>query len=106
MATVRGGNIVIASDPDWTVMLPMVLSSNLLAMLGLEFGWRVPALIVSPLALAIPLIFVRIASKMELFAVELPWEGSSGLWIALHVLVAVAGILLALALDRRRARQR
>jgi hypothetical protein len=97
---------VIAADPDWMVMLPLILSSNLLAMLALEFAWPLPALLLSPLALAIPLLFVRIASKIELFSVALPWDGDSTLWIALHVLVAVAGILVALALDRRRARLR
>lgn len=96
---------LITGDSEWAVMLPVVLSSNLLGMLGLEFGWRLPALVVSPLALAVPLIFVRTASKMDLFAVELPWDDSSALWIVLHLLVAVAGILIALVLDRRRARQ-
>lgn len=96
---------LISGDPAWAVMLPLVLSSNLLAMLGLEFAWRLPALLVSPLALAVPLVFVRTASKIELFAVELPWDGSSALWIVLHLLVAVAGIVIALVLDRRRARQ-
>lgn len=96
---------LITGDSDWAVMLPVVLSSNLLGMLGLEFGWRLPALVVSPLALAVPLIFVRTASKIDLFAVELPWDDGSALWIVLHLLVAVAGILIALFLDRRRARQ-
>lgn len=97
---------LISGDPDWTVMLPIVFSSNLLAMLALEYAWRLPALVVSPLALAIPLVFVRAASRNELFAVALPWEGSSGLWIALHVAAAVVGILIAILLDRRRARRR
>jgi len=33
----------------------------------------------------------------------LPFAGQEGRWIALHLLVAVAGMLVALFLDRRRA---
>ena len=96
---------LIAGDPDWLVMLPMMLSGNLLAMLGLEYGWRRPALVVSPLLMSVPLIFVRIASRRDLFTVSLPWDSVAGLWITLHMLVAVAGILVAIVLDRRRAQQ-
>ena len=83
----------------------MMLSGNLLAMLGLEYGWRRPALVVSPLLMSVPLIFVRIASRRDLFTVSLPWDSAAGLWITLHILVAVAGILVAIVLDRRRAQQ-
>ena len=31
---------------DWLVMLPIILASNLLGMLGLEFSWRYAAVVV------------------------------------------------------------
>jgi len=94
---------LITGNVDWLVMLPIILSSNLLAMLGLEFSWRYPALIISPLLLIIPQIFVLMASKRSLFQVKLPWEPNAAIWVALHALVALAGILAVIYLDRHRA---
>lgn len=96
---------LMSGDPDWLVMLPIVLSSNMMAMIGLEYAWRYPALLVSPLLHAIPQLFVMSASKQELFAVELPWEPRATVWIALHALTALAGALVAVYLDRRRERE-
>ncbi len=94
---------LISSDANWLVMLPIVLSSNLLAMLGLEFAWRYPAVVISPLLQIAPQLFVMQMSRRELFQVALPWEPNPSLWIGLHALVAVAGVLAAVMLDRRRA---
>jgi predicted outer membrane lipoprotein len=95
---------LITGDADWLVMLPIVLSGNLLAMLALEFAWRYPALALSPLLLVTPAIFVQAATRRELFAIELPWDEAQGTWIVLHLLVAAFGILTAFVLDRRRGR--
>jgi hypothetical protein len=95
---------LITGDTSWLVMLPIVMSSNLLGMLALEYAWRYPALIVSPLLLIVPPLFVQIATRRELFAVALPWDGAQTTWITLHLLVAAAGILTAFVLDRRRER--
>lgn len=96
---------LITGDYDWLVMLPIVLSSNLLAMIGLEYGWRYPALAVSPLLQAAPQIFVLLAVQQELFAVELPWEPRATSWLLLHALTALAGVLLTVFLDRKRERE-
>ncbi len=91
---------------DWLVMLPIVLAGNLLAMLGLEYSWRLPALAVSPLLLAAPAFIAWQLSGMELFEVALPWAASASSWVLLHLLVGVAGVLVALLVDRRRATAR
>lgn len=96
---------LVSGDYDWLVMLPIITSSNLLALIGLELTWRYLALLVSPLLQVIPQVFVLTLSKQELFEVTLPWEPNASGWIALHGLVAVAGVLLAIVLDRRRERQ-
>ncbi len=93
---------LLGGDEAWLVMLPIVLAGNLLAMLGLEYAWRWPALAVSPLLLIAPQIVTAMISGRELFRVELPWEPDAGVWIALHALIAVAGILIAILLERRR----
>jgi hypothetical protein len=93
---------LIGGDPDWLVMLPIVLSGNLLAMLGLEFGWRYGALVLSPVLLVAPAIVSWQLSKKPLFEVALPWHVSEGAWVALHLLVAALGVLVSLFLDRRR----
>lgn len=95
---------LLSGDAAWLVMLPIVMSSNLLAMLGLEFAWRLPALVVSPALLSVPLIVAWQAAQRPLFEVELPWDGGQGVWLLTHVLVAFGGVLLALYLDRRRQR--
>lgn len=95
---------LFGGDSDWLIMLPVVLTGNLLAMLGLEYAWRWAALAVSPLLLAAPQVFTLAVSRRDLFAVALPWEPDAELWIVLHVLVALAGVLLAVVLERRRLR--
>ncbi len=96
---------LIAGDAEWLVMLPIMLSGNLLGMLALEFGWRYPALILSPLLLITPAAFVQAATQRELFAVALPWDDTRATWLTLHALVAALGVLSAFMLDRRRARR-
>ncbi len=95
---------LLGGDSAWLVMLPVILSGNLLAMLGLEYAWRWPALIVSPLLLIAPQVTTLALSQRELFRVELPWEPNGAAWIALHALVAVAGILAAILIERSRLR--
>ena len=94
---------LITGDVAWLVMLPIVLSSNLLGMLGLEFAWRYAALAVSPALVVAPLAFVRVMSERDLFQVDLPWEPGETTWIFLHGSVALAGVLTGILLDRRRA---
>jgi hypothetical protein len=95
---------LIGGDASWLIMLPIVLSGNLLAMLGLEFGWRWAAVALSPLLLVTPALFVQSMARSELFRVELPWDDARGAWVGLHLLVAVFGVLVALLVDRRRRR--
>ncbi|MFA5551102.1 MAG: hypothetical protein WDA03_05740 [Trueperaceae bacterium] len=96
---------LIGGDPDWLVMLPIVLSGNLLAMIGLEYGWRLLAVPLSPLLLVLPALAAwQLPLRMALFEVTLPWEGQQATWVALHLLVAAAGVLVALYLHRRRGR--
>ncbi len=98
---------LISGDTDWLIMLPIMLSSNLLALLGLELSWRYPAILVSPILLIIPQLFVMQASKQQLFRVDLPWEVDSGTWIALHAGVATVGVLGAIIFHgwRKKARK-
>lgn len=96
---------LISGDSEWLVMLPIILASNLLAVIGLEFAWRYAALAVSPLLQAVPQVFVLNLSQQELFAVALPWEPRAQMWIALHILTALAGVLVTVFLDRRRERE-
>lgn len=96
---------LLSGDPGWMVMLPVVMSANLLAMLGLEYAWPYLALAVSPLLALVPPLFVAQMSRRALFEVELPWEPNPSAWLGLHLLVAIAGVLTAILLDRRRRRQ-
>jgi len=96
---------LIAGDAEWLVMLPIILSGNLLGMIALEYAWRYPALLLSPLLLVTPAAFVQVATRSELFAVALPWDGAQTTWLTLHALVAVLGVLSAFMLDRIRARR-
>jgi hypothetical protein len=93
---------LIASDTDWLVMLPIVLSGNLLAMLGLEFAWRWWALLLSPALLVAPALFVQSMAQRELFRVALPWDDGQGAWVGLHLLVGVFGVLVAILIERGR----
>jgi hypothetical protein len=95
---------LLSGSADWLVMLPIVMSGNLLGMLGLEFAWRYPALVLSPLLLVTPAAFVQVATRSELFAIALPWDDARGTWITLHLLLSLLGILTAFVLDRRRRR--
>jgi hypothetical protein len=95
---------LVSGDAGWLVMLPIVLSGNLLAMLALEYAWRYPALVLSPLLLVAPMAVAAVASTRPLFEVALPWGSPEGTWIAAHALAGVGGVLSALYLDRRRAR--
>ena len=97
---------LIRGDNDWLILLPVILSGNLLAMLGLEYAWRLSAVVLSPLLLVAPATLTWQLSSRPLFEVRLPWAGQESRWIALHLLVAVAGVLVALYLDRRRTRSR
>jgi len=94
---------LLGGDTAWLIMLPIVLSGNLLAMLGLEYAWRWAALLVSPLLLVAPALFVQTMSRRELFRVELPWDDARGVWVPLHLLVGVFGVLVALLVDRQRS---
>lgn len=95
---------LVAGDAAWLVMLPIVLSGNLLAMLGLEYAWRWAAIVVSPLLLVTPALFVQAMARRELFRVELPWDDGRGAWVGLHLLVGVFGVLVAILIERRRRR--
>lgn len=95
---------LVAGDVDWLVMLPIVLSGNLLAMLALEFAWRWWAVVLSPALLVVPAAFVQSMAQRELFRVELPWDDARGAWIGLHLLVGVFGVLVAILIERRRTR--
>jgi len=95
---------LLAGDVAWMIMLPIVLSGNLLAMLGLEYAWRWAALVVSPVLLVVPAVFVQTMAQRELFRVELPWDDGRGAWVGLHLLVAAFGVLIAVVVDRQRGR--
>ena len=96
---------LLGGDYDWLVMLPIIISSNMLALIGFEFTWRYAAIIASPLLQALPQVLVHVASSTELFAVELPWEPNPVGWISLHALVSLAAVLVLVFLDRRRERR-
>lgn len=96
---------LLTGNGDWLVMLPIILASNLLGMLGLDFAWRYAAIIVSPLLLSAPGVVSVLLSGQELFEVELPWQGEGLTWVGLHALVALFGVLLALLLDRSRKKR-
>ncbi len=91
--------------PDWLVMLPIMLVSGLLALLGLDYAWPRGALLVSPLLYALPQAIVWALSQRSLFAVTLPWSPSAPVWLGLHALAALVGTAGALAV-RRPARTR
>ena len=45
---------LLTGGETWLVLLPLMLVSGLLALLGLDYAWRVPALVVSPLLYVLP----------------------------------------------------
>ena len=92
---------LLANDADWLILLPILLSSTLLGALGLEYAWRYPALLVSPLLVVAPQLIALTLSRQSLFAVRLPWEPADA-WVTLHGLVALAGMLVAVYIDRKR----
>ncbi len=95
---------LLTGSSDWLVMLPIVLASNLLAMLGLEYGWRYAAIVISPAMLLAPLVLAMLLPRQELFTVHLPWDAQAMNWVLLHGLIGLLGVLLALYVDRVRRR--
>ncbi len=92
---------LVSGSEEWLVLLPIILASNLLGMLGLDYAWRYAAIIVSPVLQMAPQVVSMTLSRQELFEVTLPWGDSAMSWIALHGLVSLFGVLAALFLDRR-----
>lgn len=82
---------LLTGGETWLILLPLMLVSGLLALLGLDYAWRVPALVVSPLLYVLPQLIVWALSQRSLFAVALPWTPSLPLWLGLHALAAVVG---------------
>lgn len=95
---------LLSADPDWLIMLPIVMSSTLLAVLGVEFAWRYLAIIISPLLAAAPHLIGSQLAEQSLFTVTLPWEPVRT-WVALHLLVALAGVIVIIYYDRLRVRR-
>ena len=91
---------LLTGGPDWLVMLPIMLVSGLLALLGLDYAWPRGALVVSPLLYALPQGIVWALSQRSLFAVALPWSPSAPVWLGLHALAALLGTAFALAVRR------
>ncbi len=82
---------LLTGGETWLVLLPLMLVSGLLSLLGLDYAWRVPALVVSPLLYVLPQGIVWTLSQRSLFAVELPWSPSAPVWLGLHALAATVG---------------
>ena len=95
---------LVGGDLSWLILLPILLASLLLAVLGLEYAWRYPALLVSPLLYITPQWLGQFLSKKELFAIQLPWEPAES-WISIHLLAAVAATLVVIYIDRMRERR-
>ena len=94
---------LIGGDNQWLIMLPIILSSLFLAVLGLEYSWRYAAIIISPLLFISPQLIADYLSKKQLFFVQLPWEPADK-WIYLQLLTAVGSVLLVIYIDRLRER--
>lgn len=97
---------LLTGDQDWLVMLPLVLSSGLLALIGLEYTWRYPAILISPLLYVTPQLFVWLVSYQPLFVIDLPWEPSASTWISLHGLAALFAMLVLIYLERRKEQRK
>lgn len=82
---------LLTGGETWLILLPLMLVSGLLALLGLDYAWGVPALVVSPLLYVLPQLIVWALSQRSLFAVALPWSPSLPLWLGLHALAAAVG---------------
>lgn len=82
---------LLSGDEAWLVLLPPMLASGLLAFLGLDYAWRTPALLVSPLLYAAPQLIVWQLSQRSLFEIALPWSPSAPVWIGAHTLAALVG---------------
>ena len=91
---------LLTGGGDWLVMLPLVLVSGLLALLGLDYAGPRAGVVVSPLLYALPQAIVWALSQRALFAVALPWSPSAPVWLGLHALAALLGAAGALALRR------
>jgi hypothetical protein len=91
---------LIGGDNVWLIMLPILMSSSLLAILGLEYAWRYPALLISPLLCIAPQLTAYQLSHWGIFEITLPWEPAAS-WIGLHALTALAGALVTIYIDRR-----
>jgi hypothetical protein len=87
---------LLTGGEAWLVLLPLMLVSGLLALLGLDYAWRLPALVVSPLLYVLPQLIVWQLSQRALFAVALPWSPSALVWLGLHALAALLGVAGAL----------
>jgi hypothetical protein len=95
---------LLTGGPDWLVIMPLLLSSGLLGFLGLDYAWRYPAVIVSPLLYVAPQVIAWWLSQRDLFAIALPWSPSAPVWLGLHALVALVGTVFAVGLDHLRER--
>lgn len=91
---------LLTGGDTWLVLLPLMLVSGLLALLGLDYAWRTPALVVSPLLYVLPQVVVWGLSQRSLFAVALPWSPSLPVWLGLHTLAALIGTAVALRWGR------
>ena len=96
---------LLTGDPAWLVMLPIVMSGLLLGTLALEFAWSWPAVVASPAALIAPHVTTLVMARQDLFRLDLPWDPGGEAWIVVHLLVSVAGVLIALLVDRRSSRK-
>lgn len=76
---------LLTGDPDWLVMLPLLLSSGLLGFLGLDYAWRYPAVAISPLLYMVPQALAWWLSQRDLFAIALPWQPSAPVLSLIHI---------------------
>lgn len=94
---------LVGSDMNWLILLPILLTSLMLAVVGLEYAWRYPAILVSPLLYIIPQWIAQFLAKQTLFAIALPWEPAES-WLSIHAMAAMAASLFIIYIDRMRER--